>query len=69
MTRKKRAFNFHEAGKFVNEANLMRKQNKIKELQEKINTRTRETGIQQATALLAPRSRQEWEMHVPEVEW
>lgn len=69
MTRKRRVFNFHEAGKFVNEANLMRKQNKIKELQEKINARTRETGIQQATALLAPRSRQEWEMHVPEVEW
>ena len=41
----------------------------MKKLQEKISEKTRETGIQQATALLAPRSRQEWEMHVPEVEW
>ena len=41
----------------------------MKKLQEKISEKTRETGIQQATALLAPRSRQEWELHVPEVEW
>lgn len=47
----------------------MRLKEKMKTLKEKIDTQTRETGIAQATALLAPRSRQEWELHVPEMEW
>jgi len=68
--RKRRSnFNFVTPGKYIKEANQKRLQDKMKTLQEKISEKTRETGIQQATALLAPRSRQEWEMHVPEVEW
>lgn len=67
--RKRRAFNFVTPGKYIKEANQQRLQDKMKKLQEKISEKTRETGIQQATALLAPRSRQEWELHVPEVEW
>jgi methylphosphotriester-DNA--protein-cysteine methyltransferase len=67
--RKRRAFTFVTPGKYIKEANQQRLQEKMKRLQEKINEKTRETGIQQATALLAPRSRQEWEMHVPESEW
>ena len=67
--RKRRTFNFVTPGKFIKEANQKRLQDKMKKLQEKISEKTRETGIQQATALLAPRSRQEWELHVPEAEW
>lgn len=67
--RRPRKFAFVEQGKYVREANQMRLKEKMKTLKEKIDTQTRETGIAQATALLAPRSRQEWELHVPEMEW
>ena len=69
IARRSRKFNFVEQGKYVREANQMRLKEKMKTLKEKIDTQTRETGIAQATALLAPRSRQEWELHVPEMEW
>jgi len=69
MKRGRRQFNFVTPGKYIKEAHQRRLQDKMKTLQEKISEKTRETGIQQATALLAPRSRQEWELHVPEMEW
>ena len=70
-TRRKRAFNFHAPGDFVDKANKGRAKAKLEKLQAEIAERSKKTGISSAAklALMAPFKNDTEDLVVPETEW
>ncbi|PAV59054.1 hypothetical protein WR25_10760 [Diploscapter pachys] len=67
--RKKRAFNFHQPGQHIQEANKQRAQAKLNKLQQEVSAAAASTGISSAVklAMVTPKSKKADE--IPDIEW